>query len=388
MTSPPALQLVDRNFLKLHGRRLVFFGGCDYFRLASHPKVLAAVARGVRQFGLNVAASRTTTGNHALYETLEKALGKFFGAESAVLLSSGYVAGMAVAQALAGRFTHVLIDERSHGCLRDAAQMFGVSVLPFSHRDVFSLKRALHCCGRRARPVLLTDGMFSHDGSIAPVREYLKMLPKDGLVVLDDAHGAGTLGAQGRGTLEIEGVDRRRVIQTITLSKAFGVYGGAALGSRELRETIRSRSRLYIGNTPMPLPLAQAALVAVEIMTSNRTMRRRLGTNVARVKNALIKAGYPVLPTPGPIVPFLPENPNEAARFSRELLRRGIYPPFIRYPGSPQGGYFRFVISSEHTFDQLDLLVELLAKRALARDLVDSKHRVNRQKNQNRRKTA
>ena len=214
------------------------------------------------------------------------------------------------------------------------------------------------------------------------------MLPKDGLVVLDDAHGAGTLGTQGRGTLEIEGVDRRRVIQTITLSKAFGVYGGAVLGSRELRETIRSRSRLYIGNTPMPLPLARAALVAVEIMTSNRTMRRRLGTNVARVKNALIKAGYPVLPTPGPIVPFLPENPAEAARFSRELLRRGIYPPFIRYPGSPQGGYFRFVISSEHTPEQLNVLVELLAKRVEATGLVDSKHRVNRQKNQNRRKTA
>ena len=363
MKSPPALEIVDRNFVKVRGRRLVFFGGCDYFRLASHPKVLAAVSKGVQHFGLNVAASRATTGNHALYETLERTLASFFKAEAAVVLSSGYAAGMAVAQALAGRFTHVLIDGRSHGCLHDAAQMFGVPVLPFNHRDLASCKRVLHCCGRRARPVLLTDGLFAHDGSIAPVREYLKLLPREGLVVLDDAHGAGTLGANGCGTVEFTGVDRERLIQTITLSKAFGVYGGAVLGSRELQESIRTRSRLYIGNTPMPLPLAHAALVSVKIMASNGPMRRRLKANVAWVKNLLIQAGYPILPTPGPIVPFLPESPEEVARLSRELLRREIYPPFIRYPGSPQGGYFRFVISSEHTREQLGAVVELLLSR-------------------------
>ena len=388
MTTPPALQFVDRNLVKVRGRRLVFFGGCDYFRLASHPKVLAAVTQGVRRLGLNVAASRTTTGNHALYEILEKSLASFFRAEAAVLLSSGYVAGMAVAQALAGQFTHVLIDERSHGCLHDAAQMFGVPVMAFNHRDLASAKRALHCCGRRARPVLLTDGLFAHDGSIAPVREYLKALPKDGLVILDDAHGAGTLGEHGRGTLEVAGVDRERVIQTITLSKAFGVYGGVVLGSRDLKKAIRARSRLYIGNTPMPLPTALAALAAVDIMKSNQAMRRRLEDNVARVKNALIEVGYPVLPTPGPVVPFVPENWAQAERLSRELLRWGIFPPFIRYPGSPQGGYFRFVISSEHTPEQLDVLVGILAKRVMATGGVDLKRRVNREKNQNRRKTA
>lgn len=385
MTTPPPLQLVDRNFVKVRGRHLVFFGGCDYFRLASHPKVLAAVARGVGQFGLNVAASRTTTGNHALYETLEKSLASFFRAEAAVLLSSGYVAGMAVAQTLAGQFTHVLIDERSHGCLHDAAQMFGVPVLAFNHRDLASAKRALHCCGRRARPVLLTDGLFAHDGSIAPVMDYLKLLPKDGLVVLDDAHGAGTLGEYGRGTLEVAGVDRERVIQTITLSKAFGVYGGVVLGSRDLKKAIRVRSRLYIGNTPMPLPTALAALAAVEIMKSNQAMRRRLEDNVARVKSALIEVGYPVLPTPGPVVPFVPENSAQAARLSRELLRRGIFPPFIRYPGSPQGGYFRFVISSEHTRQQLDAIVDLLLNCGAAGG-IDPTHLIKQQTH--RRKTA
>ncbi|MGI8965959.1 MAG: aminotransferase class I/II-fold pyridoxal phosphate-dependent enzyme, partial [Limisphaerales bacterium] len=254
MTLPPPLQQIDRTYVRYQNQKYTYFGGCDYFRLASHPAVLAAVHTGLNKFGLNVAASRLTTGNHALFPKLEKALAEFFKVESATLVSNGYVTNLVAAQTLAGNFSHGLIDERSHPSLTDAAKFLGCPILKFQHRDANDLKRAANRCGRSARIILLTDGMFSHDGAIAPLKTYLKILPRDAMILVDDAHGAGTLGANGRGSIELERVNRNQIVQTITLSKAFGVYGGAILGARDLREKIFAKSHLFVGSTPLPLP--------------------------------------------------------------------------------------------------------------------------------------
>ncbi|NBV23254.1 MAG: aminotransferase class I/II-fold pyridoxal phosphate-dependent enzyme, partial [Proteobacteria bacterium] len=169
----------------------MYFAGCDYYRLASHPRVLAAVGRALKSFGLNVSSSRKTTGNHVLYDELEHELARFFHAEQAVLLDSGYVSNLAVAQALRGEFTHVLIDARAHTSLMDAAMMSGATVVPFTHRDVVDFRRQLSGLKEGARPMVFTDGMFSHDGSVAPLVEYLAVLPAKGALLVDDAHGAG-----------------------------------------------------------------------------------------------------------------------------------------------------------------------------------------------------
>src|SRR5262249_35716031 len=158
-------------------------------------------------------------------------------------------------------------------------------ILRFKHRDVTDFAQTLRHCGHGARPVVLTDGMFSRDGSIAPLRAYLKLLPRDGLIIVDDAHGGGTVGAQGGGGGEVEGVGRQRLVQCVTLSKAFGCYGGAVLGSKRLREQIATRSSLFIGSTPLPLPLAYAALVAVQIVKRDKSLRRRLNRNANFVKD-------------------------------------------------------------------------------------------------------
>ena len=250
------LQPAGRNHVLLRGRKLLHFSGCDYFRLASHPVVQQAAADGLKTLGLNVAASRLTTGHHPIYEKLESALAQFFGAPDALLLPGGYQTSTVVAQALAGEFTHAFLDERAHSALRDAAMHLNCAVVPFLHRDAASLKRLIRSVGLKARILLLTDGMFAHDGSAAPLRDYLKVLPRTAKLLVDDAHGAGVLGAKGQGTLEHEGVGRSRIIQCVTLSKAFGVYGGAVLGSGTLRGKILSRSRAFIGCTPLPLPLA------------------------------------------------------------------------------------------------------------------------------------
>jgi 7-keto-8-aminopelargonate synthetase-like enzyme len=358
MTDSPTLQQVNRTYIRQHGRTLSYFGGCDYFRLASHPAVLAAVRDGLRRFGLNVAASRRTTGNHPLYPELEKQLARFFGAEAALLTNSGYVTNLVVAQGLAGQFSHALLDARAHAALQDAAPFLNCPVLTFEHRDAADLSRALQRCGPGARPIVLTDGMFSHDGSVAPLKAYLKLLPADGLLLVDDAHGAGTIGRSGRGTVELAGVSRARVVQTITLSKAFGVYGGAVLGSRSLRGRLAATSHAFIGSTPLPLPLANAAGAALRVLRTDRRLRQRLEQNSSFVKNTLRDAGLALPDAPGPIVALHFADAKHNARMTRALLAANILPPLIQYLGGPAHGYFRFVISSEHTPRQLKNLVQ------------------------------
>jgi 7-keto-8-aminopelargonate synthetase-like enzyme len=358
MTEPEPLQQVARTYVRFHGRKLSYFAGCDYFRLASHPQVIAALQTGVKKYGLNVAASRMTTGNHVLYGELEAAVADFFGAESAVLVSSGYATNLVAAQAMAGSFSHALVDDGVHPSLSDAARFLDCPMLRFKSRDPEALAGAVQRCGPQSRPVVLTDGMFSSDGSAAPLAEYLKVLPKDALLLVDDAHGGGVLGRTGKGTIEHAGISRNRVIQTVTMSKAFGAYGGAILGTARFRQSVLDRSRMFVGSTP--LPLAHAALAGVRILKSSPSLRTKLMENASYVKTALRAAGLPLGETPGPIVPVMPRRPSEAASLQRAFSAAGIYPSFIKYPGGPPNGYFRFVISSEHTRSQLDGLIKVL----------------------------
>ncbi len=359
MTLPPAPRPTSRTYVLHRGRALSFFGGCDYFRLSSHPRVLKALTVGLKRHGLSVSASRLTTGNHPLYEQLEKSLARFFRAESATLAPNGYAPNLMAAQALAGRFSHTLIDERAHGSLVDAAQFLDCPVLKFKHRDTSDLARLVHRLGN-IRPIVLTDGMFAHDGGVAPLKEYLAVLPGGAMLLVDDAHAAGVLGKKGRGTPEHEGVSRRQIIQTITLSKAFGVYGGAVLGSRELRAQIIEKSRMFVGSTPLPLPLASAAMQSLAILKNDSRLRARLFRNADYVWGKLRAGGFAIEETPGPIISVIPHSVKEAAHLKRWLLAGGIYPPFVRYPGGPEGGHFRFVISSEHSRKQLDDLAKAL----------------------------
>jgi 7-keto-8-aminopelargonate synthetase-like enzyme len=351
------LRQVDRTYVMWGRRRLSYFAGCDYFRLSSHPEVLRAVKEGLDRYGLNVAASRMTTGNHPLFTQLEKALAGFFGAPAALLAGNGYATNIIVVQALRDDFSHILMDEKTHLSQRDAVRFFAGPVLEFKHRDATDLARQLRGLRGKSRPLLLTDGLFSRDGEIAPLADYLKVLPAHGMVLLDDAHAAGLLGANGQGTVEYAGVPRRRIIQAVTLSKAFGCYGGAILCEAGLRAKLMCGSAMFAGSTPLPLPLAHAALRSMELLRSDPGLRCRLSHNVNYIKTALRAAGLSVPHTPAPVVSIVPRAKAEVARLRRRLLAHGVFPSFIRYPGGPVDGYFRFVVSSEHSQRQLDDLL-------------------------------
>lgn len=360
------MQLVGRTGVLFNRSKFSYFAGCDYFRMASRPEVLRAAAMGLKKYRLNVAASRITTGNHALYGKLETALAKFFAAPAALLASNGYASNSVVAQALRHDFSHVLIDAAAHVSLRDASRIFDCPVLEFKNCDPADLGRVLTGAGRNIKPILLTDGVFTHDVKVAPLAEYLKILGPRGVILLDDAHGAGILGRMGRGTPEYARISRQRIIQTVTLSKGFGVFGGAILCSRELREKMIERSAIFAGSTPLPLPLACAALRAIQVLRKDRSLRARLNRNVQYVKTALRAAGIPVPFTPVPVIAIIPGNAAKARAIRRRLIAHRVFPSFVKYPGGPTGGYFRFVISSEHTKRQLDDLVQGLRLDRLA----------------------
>jgi 8-amino-7-oxononanoate synthase len=359
MLSKP-LQQIDRTFALWENRKLSYFGGCDYYRLSSHPAILAAAQTAIEKQGLNVSASRSTTGNHLLYERLEQELGQFFQVESAALLSNGYLANLALGQALAGEFSKVFIDEQAHSSLKDAASFLKCPAINYKHRDGHELRHLLRKEPSDAKCLIMTDGVFSCSGALAPLGHYLEILRENDWLWVDDAHGAGVLGPNGRGALEELGASSPRVIQTVTLSKALGVCGGAVLGPRQIVELVQEKSGIFSGNTPLPLPLAAAGLEALKIIGNDSAMRRRLRQNTLFVKSTLAKQGLSFEASPAPIfsIPFIERNGRE--KTTAELIRLAIYPSCIQYPGGPREGFFRFSISSEHTSRQLENLVQAL----------------------------
>ena len=320
----PPLQQIDRTYVLWRGQKLSYFGGCDYFRLSSHPRILASIREGLQRYGLSVSASRVTTGNHPLYEELETRIADYFGFPKAVFVPSGYIANLIVAEALAGEFDVAYIDEKAHPSLQTAVRLLGCRVISFQHLKM----------GRRASPraVTATEGLFGQDGAMAPLNEYLRTGAR---LWVDDAHGAGLLE-----TTE----SSPRMIKTVTFSKAFGVYGGAILCSAALAKRIVS-TRIFAGQTPLPLPLAHACLEAMDLLKQGSPLRKRLRENVDYI---------------GASTPIIQIAPGSAS-LKRRLLRNKIFPTWIRYPGGPMGGSFRFAISSEHTREQLDLLAGVLA---------------------------
>ena len=361
MSDPEVLELVDKTHVVWRGQRLVYFGGCDYLRLSWHPEVRAALELAARKRCISVAASRITTGNDPVYPRLEAELARFFRFESAVLAPAGYMAPLGVAQALAGRFTHVLVDEKAHGCLRDAALLTEARILTFHHNAPADLARRVRRLGRKARLMVLTDGLSALEGSVPPLRDYLEVLPGSGTLLVDDAHGVGVLGRTGRGVLEHFGVDDPRVVLTLTLSKAFGCQGGVVAGPGWLCDAIWKRSHVFASSTPLPLPLAAAARASLRIIRSGRAMRRQLETNVRCIGEAFVEKAPGSNERPGPMFTIAPQGHREQASLIRSLLAARIYPSLIRYANGPASCFFRFAVSSAHTKTQVACLRDVLA---------------------------
>jgi len=343
-------------------RRVLNFAGCNYLGLAHEPRVQAAAIRGIGTYGLTTTASRETTGNTNAHTALENELAEFLGRAAAILTTEGYTANMALCESLGHTHKVALIDEKSHRSVSHAAEASGMRTVRYRHRDAaHAATLAQHAAkdvGADA-VVILTDGVFTADGVIAPLPDLVKALPGAGsLLIVDDCHGFCVLGPNGRGTAAEFGLSDSRVVITTTLGKGLGCYGGVIAGSRELIERIQSIARIYRGTTPCPPGLIEAAREAVRILVERPALTQRLLHNAAYLRGKLRASGVQLNDAPTPILAFVLENQAKMNAVSAALLDQGVFAPVIEYPGGPAQWYFRITLTAEHTKAQIDQLAD------------------------------
>ncbi len=353
----PQLEFIGDTEVLAEGKLWTFFGGNDYHRFSRNPEVAGALIDAVHRYGINSGGSRITTANHTLYLELEAVLADYLGTEDAVICSAGYLSSTMLVQSIADEFDLLLIDEIAHGSLVDAALQSGKPVVRYAHRDAGDLERSLRV-NPSDRPLVLTDGVFASSGGIAPLAAISKLItPRDGRIVIDDAHGVGVIGATGKGSWEDQGIDRNLIYQTGTLSKGLGGFGGFFAGSRSDTAPVRAKSRAFMGSTPVPLPVAAASIRSIQILKAEPDRLARIQKLSATVKPALRKLGFKVSDGAAPICSVTHFDSGRNAYLADCLCSQEIYPSFIDYPGSPPGGHFRFTLSSAHTAEQIDRLM-------------------------------
>ncbi|MBL8861875.1 MAG: aminotransferase class I/II-fold pyridoxal phosphate-dependent enzyme [Planctomycetes bacterium] len=330
----------------IRGRDLVAFAGCDYLGLAHDSEVEAALRAGVERYGISASASRVTTGNAVAHEELERDLARFLGLEAALLVPDGYLASQILFQGLACRDPAVIVDREAHVSIRDALAASSIQGRDYEFCDARSAAESARATGSDAL-VVVTDGAYPVMRGIAPLAELLALVPQSGLLVVDDCHGTGVLGARGRGSHEHAGIVDPRLVLLGTLSKALGCFGGFVAGPRALIDEVVTRSRAFVGSTPIPPALALAACAAIAILERDASRIARLRANVERVRAVLHSAGIGTHDLPLPVFAWKARTPEAGERAHAALLERGVLVPHVRYPDG-LGSYFRLAVSAAH----------------------------------------
>lgn len=359
------LESPQRAHVRVDGRDYLAFCSNDYLGLASDPRIVAAAKEGAERYGVGAGASHLILGHAAAHHELEAALAAFTGLPQALLFSTGYMANMGVVSALVGRGDAVFADRLNHASLNDAALLSRAAFRRFPHNDLAALERLLLNTPARRRLVIV-DAVFSMDGDIAPVPDLLELCVRhDAYLLIDDAHGFGVLGAQGRGTLAHFGIRSDRLIYMATLGKAAGVSGAFVAGSEALAESLVQQARTYIYTTATPPLLAHALLESLRIIGQEQWRRERLHELAQRLKQGLQGAPWRLLPSDTPIQPLLVGGNAEALALSARLAGEGLLVPAIRPPTVPQGtARLRISLSADHGIGDVERLVSVLRQAA------------------------
>ena len=320
----------------LDGRDIVLLGSNNYLGLSTHPQVIAAAVEATQTFGTGASGSRLISGNNEHYTTLEANLAKCKGTEAALVFSSGYAANTSVIPILAGEDDLILSDALNHASIIDGCRLSRATKKVYRHCDVEHLKSLLSASTAFRRRLVVTDGVFSMDGDIAPLPDIYDIATEyDAMLLVDDAHGFGVLGRDGSGTVAHFGLENRDIIQMGTLSKAIGALGGYIAGSQALIELLINKARGFIFTTGLPPATIAAANAALDVMHSSPELRQRLFSHAEHLKTALINLGYTLLPSETQILPVVLGNPKRATSIAEALLAEGVFAPAIRPPAVP-----------------------------------------------------
>jgi len=348
----------------INGRPCLYFGGTGYFGLHGHAEIVRA---GIEAFahGTHSGTTRRGFGNNPYLLDVEKKLADFFDTEEAVYFVSGYFGALFLAQGLVADYDAAFLDETSHFCVKDGIASAGKRTVLFKHRDPADLGRRLKA-GLKAgeRPAVFTDGVFPTYGELAPVPQLLREIePYGGILCLDDAHGVGVLGANGRGTLEHFGfAPGEKIHLAATLSKAFGGHGGFIPARGSFARRIRESVGAYAGSSPTPTPIAAASAKGIDLVKGHPEWRDALRANVRRAKAGMRTLGFALSDTPVPIVTWTLKTAGQMKRVQKALFRQDIAVAYLNYVGAPAGGVLRATIFSTHTPAQIDRLLDALRR--------------------------
>jgi 8-amino-7-oxononanoate synthase len=361
--------------LEVDGSTLVNFCSNDYLGLANHSEINQALKKAVEQYGTGSGASHLISGHSTAHEQLEEQLADFTGRPRALLYSTGYMANMGTINALVGRHDLVLQDQLNHASLLDGGHLSRATSQRYKHSDLDNLQQRLEQSSA-ARKLIVTDGVFSMDGDLAPLAQLSEMAAAhNGWLMVDDAHGFGVLGKQGGGLVEELNLSCEQVPVLVgTLGKSFGTFGAFVAGSEALIESLIQFSRSYIYTTAMPPAIAAATLTSLKIVREETWRREKLASLIARFRRGAEQIGLQLMASSTPIQPVVINDDQKVMQISAALREQGFLVGAIRPPTVPVGsGRLRITLSADHSEQQVDQLLNALDIAAKTIAVTESK---------------
>jgi glycine C-acetyltransferase len=352
-------------WLVVDGKRALNFCSNNYLGLANHPRLVNATKEAVDHYGVGPAAVRSIAGTMDLHVRLEERMAAFKGVATAITFQSGFTANLATLPALVGKDDAIFSDELNHASIIDGSRLSGAKIIRYAHCDPADLERVLK--EQRLsypRAVVVTDGVFSMDGDIAPLDKIYDVTQKyEAILMVDDAHGEGVLGRGGRGIVDHFHLHGKVDVEVGTLSKAFGVVGGVVAGNPLVVEWLRQRGRPFLFSSAMTAPDTAACLAALDILEESTELVDKLWENARYFKAEMHRLGFDTGKSETPITPVMLGEAPLAQQFSRELFENGVFAMAIGFPTVPRGkARIRVMISASHSKEDLDQGLEAFNK--------------------------
>jgi len=359
------LQSPQSPHVVVDGKSYLSFCSNDYLGLANHPQLISALRQGAEQYGVGAGAAHLVSGHTQAHHQLELELAAFVGKPAALLFSTGYMANLGVVQAIVGKGDTVFADKLNHASLNDAMQLSRASVKRYRHNDIVQLALLLEQTGS-GRKLIITDAVFSMDGDLAPLPELLALCEQhDAWLLIDDAHGFGVLGDQGRGSMAHFGITSKRIIYMATLGKAAGVFGAFVAAEQAVIDTLINHANSYVYTTATPPALSCALLESLRLIATGEQQRAHLQQLIAQLRSGLHGLPWRLMPSNTAIQPLLVGDNQAALKLSAELGERGVWVAAIRPPTVPQGtARLRITLSAAHSVADVTRLIETLHELA------------------------
>jgi len=348
----------------VNGKHCLLFSSNNYLGLTEHPQLKKVAIDAINRWGTGAGGSRLTTGNFRLHEELENTIARFKNAPAAIVFNTGYMANVGAITALAGKEDIIFSDELNHASIIDGCRLSRAKTEIFPHKDTAALEKMLQQAHGYRRRLIVTDGVFSMDGDLAPLPRLVELAQKyNALLMVDDAHATGVLGSRGAGTAEHFGLEGKVHIQMGTLSKAVGSVGGYIAGSCELIDYLRNKARSFIFSTALSPSVIASAMAAFEIIRENPQVMQNLHFNVRYLRSGLKQMGFEILAEESPIIPVFIGDADKTMQMAEKIFSMGVFAPGIRPPTVPPGtSRVRVTVMATHTRDDLDRCLTAFAR--------------------------